>query len=249
MPALIFDAFWLVPLTQHERLCYLYLSSFCANRPWEISLTVVARVLRMDVKRVKRSIDALIARKMIHKTPRAGYAALYRITHMTAPGWGQTHLPLGANAPTPLGANAPTPPVQTHPLTTDLNTDAKASHRAQTGDEALLSMFRKHFTRWQFNRKPIGRHFVFTRPMVSKAIECMRHLNQTISTAERFDEFLSGVGEYLALPRDVLSTGRDQRALSPVAWLREWPEQIRLAGIYLDERERKVTRITSAAGE
>jgi hypothetical protein len=132
-----------------------------------------------------------------------------------------------------MGSNAPTTWGQTPLLTGNL-------------DDILLSLFHAHIAKWMFNRKAIGRAFVFTRGMQTKAIECMRWIHKNLpgfSSPEAFNTFLAGCGEYLSLDRDVLSPGKDQRAPSPGKWLADWPEQIRLAGIYMDEKAQKITRM------
>lgn len=192
----------------------------------------MAGILGVKTHRLKRAIDRLIERQMLTKTERRGYPSVFQITTMRIKGWGQTALGVAPNGPTPPVPNGPTPQCQTALLTTSL-------------DDTLLSIFHVHFAKWTFNRKPIGKHFVFTRPMQSNALECMRwlHKNAGFSTPQLFDQFLSECGEYLSLDRDVLSPHKDQRALSPGKWLSDWPEQIRLAGIYRDEKAQKITRI------
>ena len=239
--ALIHDSFWLIPMSKIERLAYFYFSTYC-QRPWPVSLVLMCRNLACDNKRLKRAVDSLIARKMVARTrTKTGKACLYNVTLMTLQGWGQTPLPLGSNAPTYLGSNDPSTKGQMTPLTTALSKKAM-----RLGDSELLSVFVPHLRTWTFNRRPIGRKFLFTRAMNAQALELLRHLAPTHSTTAELTAFLDGCRDYLALPRDVLTEGRDQRALSPVRWLMEWPEQIRLAGIFVDERAQKITRINTA---
>lgn len=222
---------WALDLSQQEIIAYTYLSSFC-HKGYPISLRIMARAVHMDNKRLKRAIDSLIARNMVEKSkPRVGYPCVYKISAMSRKGWGQTPLPIGSNAPTPLGSNTPRGEGQTPLLTTYLDSD-------------FLALFQPHFMSWTFNRKPMGRFFVFTRKMQSKCLEMMRHMFRSgMSNEAKFHEFLNTCGEYMALDRDPLSPNLDMRALSPSKWLDDWPEQVRRVGIYIDEKARKITRM------
>ncbi len=238
--ALIHDSFWLIPLPKIARLAYFYFSTYCQNREWPISLTIMAKTLHVDTKRLKREVDTLIAFKLIKKTVhKKGRACAYQCTLRTAQGWGQTPLAVGSNAPTHLGSNAPSTKGQTPLLTTPL--DIK-SH--PDSDTSLLSLFIAHFRKWTFNRKPIGR-FIMSRKMQSQALEMLRYLNGQpgFSTTEFFTEFFDHAREYLALPRDVLSPNRDLRALSPRRWLDDWQEQVSFATTYQNEKRRNVIRL------
>lgn len=220
------------PLTQGQVVAYAYINSFC-HKPFAISMTIMAKKLSMDSKRLKRHVDSLEDRNLIKRGPfTKGHPRTFMVIPRRSKTWGQTPPPIGSNAPTHLGSNAPTGWGQTPRLTDALM-------------DTFLSLFHTHFAKWTFNRMPIGRHFIFTRGMQTKAIECMRSLHNKMgwSSKEQFDTFLNGCGEYLSHDRDVLSPSRDQRALSPGKWLNDWPEQTRLAGIYLDDKDRKITRM------
>lgn len=226
------DSLWELDLDKIEIISYLYLSTFC-HSPFPISIIKMAATTGIKTHRIKLAIDRLVARHMVTRIKRFGAANAYKITTIRIKGWGQTELPLVPNGTTPLAPNGTTTQGQTELLTTSL-------------DDTFLSLFHTHIAKWTFNRKPIGRAFVFTRGMQTKSVECMRWMHRNLegfSTPEAFNAFLTGCGEYLSLDRDVLSPGRDQRALSPGKWLSDWPEQIRLAGIYLDEKARKITRM------
>lgn len=224
-------------LSHSEIIAYVYLSCYCKHG-FAISLTIMAKRIHMDTKRLRLAINVLIARNMITQSAFVkGHPRTFMVITRRSKGWGQTPLPLGSNAPTPLGSNAPTPWGQTPLLTGNL-------------DSIFLSLFHTSFQKWTFNRKSIGRYFVFTRAMQSRAIECMRWLHKNIaglSTPDAFTSFLDSCGEYLSLDRDVLSPTKDQRALSPAKWLNDWSEQIRLAGIYRDEQQQNVVRMPPAA--
>lgn len=234
---LVHKDFWELGLDKIDVVTYTYLSSFC-HKPFPISITLMAARVGIKVHRIKLSIDRLIARNMVTRTARKGTSCVYKITTMRINRWGQMALPLAPNGTTPLAPNGTTTSCQTALLTTSL-------------DDTMLSLFDSHFRKWTFNRKPIGRYFVFTRAMQTKAIECMRWLHknmENMGTEQDFIRFLTAAGEYLSFERDVLSPSRDQRALSPGKWLDKWDEQIRLIGTYLDERERKVTRMPMEDG-
>lgn len=238
--ALIHDSLWLVPLSKIERIAYFYLSTYC-QKPWRISIVIMGKSLGIKTHRLKLAVDTLIERRMLTKIfVKSGTAFAYQVTLRTAQGWGQTALPIAPNGTTPLAPNGTTTSGQTALLTTALTVKGFTS-----ADSALLSLFTDHFSKWTFNRRPMGRNFHFTRPMIAKALECMRHYRGQpgYSTTVAFTSFLDSCRDYLALPRDVLSESRDQRALSPSKWLNDWQEQTRLAGIYHDEKAQKVTRM------
>lgn len=227
---------WDLDLSHSEFIAYAYLTTYC-KRGYAISLTIMARRIRMDSKRLRLALNVLIDRRMIAQSQFVkGHPRTFMVITRRSKGWGQTPPSLGSNAPTPLGSNAPTPWGQTPLLTSNL-------------DSTFLSLFHTHFEKWTFNRKPIGSHFVFTRRMQTQALECMRWLHKNMagfSTPDSFNSFLSSCQEYLALPRDVLCSTTDQRALSPAKWLNNWDEQIRLAGIYRDEQRKNVVRMPPA---
>lgn len=231
------DSFWLLKLGKIETLAYVYLSTYC-HKPWPISLTIMAKIIGVNVHRLKLAIDKLIARHMIEKLPSAkGAANRFLVIRRTHQSWGHLALPLVPNGTTPLVPNGTTTPSQTALLPTSLK-------KLRGSDSALLAIFQQSFSKWRFNRQPIGRHFHFTRRMQTQALECMRFLHHSgISTTEGFESFLNSCRDYLTHPRDVLSPEKDQRALSPAKWLNDWPEQVRRAGIYHDEKQHKVTRI------
>lgn len=221
------------PLTHPQLLAYTYVNSFC-HKAYAISLLLMAKKLHMDTKRLKRAIDELIERNMIERGPYVkGKARTIMVISRRSKTWGQTPLPLGSNAPTYLGSNAPDTQGQTPLLTGNL-------------DQTFISLFQAHFTKWTFNKRPIGRYLVFTHAMQNKALECMRWLHKNkegFSTADGFNNFLTKCGEYLAHDRDVLSPTKDQRALSPAKWLNDWAAQVTLVGVYIEEQERNVVRM------
>ena len=227
---------------------YFYLSARCASR-FHVSEAEIVRAVRLNVHRVRECIAALVEIRLVHRWtfPRPKCTE-YLVTLSTEKGWGiglgRAHS-IGLRRAPLTGSGKPHNGAQVSPPPITNDSSGKI-----TGDSQLLSLFKAHFGKWTFNRKPIGTHFHFTRPMLSKAVECMRSLNGRpgFSTQTAFDEFLTGCGEYLSLPRDVLNPGgRDQRALSPVQWLNQWDEQTRLAGIFLDEKREKITRMAPNA--
>lgn len=230
------DLWELEPALSHsEVIAYTYLNTYC-HKGFPISLTIMARRIHMDTKRLRRAIDTLIERNMISQGDyEKGRPRRFMVITRRSKSWGQTPLPLGSDDPAYLGSNAPTSEGQTPLLTGNL-------------DHIFLSLFQAQFSAWQFNKKKIGKFFVFTRAMQTRALECMRYLHKNcvgFSSPDAFNAFLTKCGEYLAHDRDVLSPAKDQRALSPGKWLQDWPEQIRLAGIYIEEQERNVVRMPS----
>lgn len=231
-PVSVHGDFYLLDLPSLEERAYFYLCAFC-KKGYPISILIMAKTMRVCHKALRAAIERLISRQMVKRTQNKGRAYTYTITTRHITGWGQLPQGMGAVTPDPLGAVTPDPWGQLPPLTKNL-------------DSEFLSLFHAHLSKWTFNRKPIG-NFAFTRGMQTKALECMRWMHKSIdgmSSPEAFHRYLDACGEYLSLPRDVLSTNHvDQRALSPGKWLNDWPEQIRLAGIYSDEKAHKVTRI------
>ncbi len=110
--------------------------------------------------------------------------------------------------------------------------------------------FKTRFRAWSFNRKPSGKFFIFTRQMTVKAIECYNWLcnSREFNNYDELWEFMDNCREYLSINRDVLSA-KDLRALTPVSWLNQWQEQIRLAKIYCDEKREKITRMAPDTAE
>lgn len=236
--------FYTLGLPSAAERVYFYLSSRCATR-FHVSEVDISRTLRMDIRVARAAINLLVDINLVLRWqfPRPKCTE-YLVTLTTHKNWG-----IGGNRTYSIGGNrtplrgASVPINRGHPSLPPKTKDNN-NRLGKGNDTELFAIFQRHFVRWPFNRKPIGKQFHFTRPMMGQAIECMRHLNSSHATVEQFDTFLSSCGEYLSLPRDVLGSGKDQRAVSPVAWLNHWHEQVRLAGIYDDEKREKVTRIT-----
>lgn len=236
--AIIHADFWALDLSGLEQRAYLYLCSFCM-KGYVISHVIMAKVLHVDRKALGKALLSLESRSMIATKRHKNNSITYKITTMRGKTWGQIPPSMGSNTPNPLVANTPNPWAQLPPITTNL-------------DSEFLSLFHAHFPKWTFNRKPIGKYFVFTRNMQTKALELMRWLHKNrdgFSSPQGFHDFLTKCGEYLAHDRDVLSPARDQRALSPAKWLNDWAAQVTLVGVYIEEQEKNIVRMPISAPE
>jgi hypothetical protein len=231
--------FYTLGLPAATERVYFYLSARCNTR-FHVSESEIVSTLRIDVKRVRAAIRMLVDMNLIKRWtfPRPKCSE-YLVTLTSEKGWGigcKRSYSIGCKRSPLRGANAPIDGVQMHP--------SPETNDSLSGDTLLISCFTAHFFRWQFNRKPIGRHFVFTAPMRLKATELMRWLTGQPGMAgkDNVDGLLKSCGEYLKLDRDVVNHPKDLRALSPVRWLNDWPEQLRLGTIYHDDRTSNIVR-------
>tara|TARA_R110000868_G_C10824747_1_gene758889 strand:+ start:353 stop:1105 length:753 start_codon:yes stop_codon:yes gene_type:complete len=245
-PVSIDAEFYKLGLPDAAERVYCYLCARCGTR-WHVAEEEIVSTLRIEVKRVRAAIEMLVDAHMVKrwKFPRPKCTE-YVVTPSTEKLWGiggRRSYSIGSRRSLSWGAGAPVAGEQALPPPITINPFPDPDP-----DTSLIAVFKKHFTKWTFNRKAIGSKFHFNRKMESQAMECMRWLNGQpgMCTTEAFDSFLSDAGEYLSLPRDVVNAPKDFRALAPGRWLSDWAEQVRLAGIYHDEKRKNVVRIESA---
>lgn len=224
---------------------YFYLSARCHTR-FHVSEIEIVSALRINIRRVRAAINMLVDMRMLKRWqfPRPKCTE-YVITLSTEKGWGmgaKRAYSMGAKRAPLRGPNDPHYGGQTAPppRTNDNNSTVD-------GDSALLAIFTASFSGWTFNKRPAGKMFYLTRPMLAKAMEMMRHLNGLPGFSRTFEfvAFLEICREYLAFPHDPLSPQRDQRALSPAKWLGDWQNQIRMADLYREEKEMKIAHMPS----
>lgn len=204
-------------------------------------------VLRIDVKRIRASLETLEDMHMIKRWrfPRPKCHE-YQVTLSTEDKWGigskRTHS-IGSKRTPLMGANAPNDGVQTPLSPID---HSVLFHSSRDNSTELLAIGMREIRLWHFGRRPLGERAIIPVRQQKIILELMCSLvGQGNCTEPELIEELQAVRDYLRESKDQISDdGRDYRAKTLGSWLAHWTDQLHRAQTYLELRKKNVVNIS-----